>query len=86
MKKTRQDNDLIDHIGAVYVEKYTKLFGPTRPGVAYTKIRHDNDLTNHIDVVYVEKETKLSWPIGPCAICDRLYRCSLHKKLNWYVR
>lgn len=60
MKKTRQDNDLIDHIGVVYVEKYTKLLRPTRPDVAYTKIRHDNDVTNHIDVVYVGKETKLS--------------------------
>ena len=39
MKKTKQDNDLSDHIGAVYAEKYTELSGPTGLGVVYTKTR-----------------------------------------------
>ena len=33
MTKTRKDNDVIEHISAVYVENYNELLGPIGPGV-----------------------------------------------------
>lgn len=35
--KTRQDNDLTECMGEVYIEKYTKLLGLIELGVVYEK-------------------------------------------------
>ena len=35
MTKTRQDNDLTDHIGPVYIENEIKLLWPIRRGTFY---------------------------------------------------
>ena len=37
MTKTRKDNDVIEHIGAVYVENYNELLGPIGPSVMCDK-------------------------------------------------
>ena len=37
--KTRQENNLIDHIGTVYAENYIELPGPIESGAIYTKTR-----------------------------------------------
>lgn len=71
MMKTRHDNDLIDHIGAVYAENYTKLSRLIRSGAVYTKTRQNNYVIDIISVVYVEKEFELSWLIRSCMACDK---------------
>ena len=58
--KTRQDNDLTDHKGAIYAEYYIELSGPIRSSVVYMKTIQNNDVTDLIGVVYARKETKLS--------------------------
>ena len=35
MMKTREDNDVIDHIGVVYIKNDTKLLWPIRLGANY---------------------------------------------------
>ena len=35
MTKTKQDNDMIDHIHLVYAEIKTELFGPIWPNAVY---------------------------------------------------
>ena len=73
--KTRQDNNLTYHIGALYVEDYTKLSGPIGMGAVYMKTRKNNDVIDLTSVVYIEKETKLSWLIVNYS--DQSYRCNL---------
>ena len=57
--KTKQDNDMTDCIGLVYVENNTELSGPIGPGVVSAKIRQDNDVTNLPCVVYIENKIEL---------------------------
>ena len=35
MMKTRQDNELINHTGVVYIENKKKLFWSIKPGAIY---------------------------------------------------
>ena len=37
MMKTRQDNDVTDHTGAIYVENNIELSWPIESGVVYDK-------------------------------------------------
>ena len=60
MTKTRQDNDLIACIGAVYAENKIELSRPIKKGVVQMKTIKDNDITNRTYVVYVEKNIVLS--------------------------
>ena len=55
MTQTKQDNDVIDHIGMVYVENKIELSCLIRK-----KMTHDNDVIDRIGVIYVENETTLS--------------------------
>ena len=46
MTKTRQDNDVIDRIGLVYVETETEQQRPIDQVWSIMKTGQDNDLTN----------------------------------------
>ena len=93
MTKTRQDNDMIDGIGAVYAENETELSKSIEPVQSMTKIRKDNDMIDCIGTVYAKSDTELSWSIRPCANYDKnqigqwrdWYRCGLYQKWNWDV-
>ena len=58
--KTRQENNLIDHIGTVYAENYIELPGPIESGAIYTKTRQNNDVIDLIGVIYIRKKIELS--------------------------
>ena len=60
MTKTRQDNDMIDGIGAVYAENETELSKSIEPVQSMTKIRKDNDMIDCIGTVYAKCDTELS--------------------------
>lgn len=81
--KTRQGNDMIDHIGLVYIENDTELSRPIRLGVVYEESREDDNFINCASAIYIENETTMSRPIEPGAIYhgnqigqrhDRLYK------------
>lgn len=57
MTKTRQDNNVIDHIGLAYVENNIKLSGLIKSGTVYDETKQDNDVTNLPRVVYIENKT-----------------------------
>lgn len=57
MTKTRQDNNVIDHIGLAYVENNIKLSGLIKSGTVYEETKQDNDVTNLPRVVYIENKT-----------------------------
>ena len=57
MTKTRQDNNVIDHIGLTYVENNIELSGPIKSGAVYDETRQDNDVTNLPRVVFIENKT-----------------------------
>ena len=69
--KTRQDNDVIDYIGAVYTENDTKLSWLIGPGADYDENQIRHNVINHTDMVYVENETQVSSPIGPGVVFDK---------------
>lgn len=72
MTKTRQDNDLIDRIGLVYVKNDNELSGLIRSDVVYDKTRQDKDLTNHIGMVYAENDYELLGLIRSGTVFDEI--------------
>ena len=69
--KTKHDNDLIDHIGAVYTKNYIELSRLIGPAAVYTKTRQNNYAIDMISAVYVEKEFELLWLIRSSMACDK---------------
>ena len=67
--KTRQDNDMIDHIILIYIENDTKHSGPIGPGVVYDETKQDNDVIDLLRTIYIENEIELSLSIELGAIC-----------------
>lgn len=61
--KTMQDNKMIDHTGAIYIEYDNKLSWPVGLGVECDESRQDNDVIDRIGLVYIETETELLGPI-----------------------
>lgn len=62
MTKTRQDNNVINSIGVIYIETEIELLGPIKTSVISNenqtkKKRCDRDHTN---VVYIENKIELS--------------------------
>ena len=58
--KTRQDNDVTNHIGLVYTKNDTKLLGPIKLGAVSDKTRQDHDVTNLPCAVYTKNEIAFS--------------------------
>ena len=59
--KTRQDNDVIHHIGLVYTEINIEQLGPLFKRVrSMIKTRENSNITDCIGGVYVKNETELS--------------------------
>lgn len=54
--KIRQDNDVIDHIGAFYTKIDTKLSWPIKSGASCDKNQIGQHLTDHTYVVYIRNE------------------------------
>ena len=52
MMKTKEDNDVIDRIGAIYAENETELSWPIRLSVVYDKnqTRQQHDLLNRCNL------------------------------------
>ena len=50
--KTKQDNNVIDHIGAIYNENNTNLHDWSNREQSIMKTRQDNDMIDCIGVVY----------------------------------
>ena len=69
--KTRQDNDVIDHVGVFYFGNDTKLSWPIESGDEYDENHIRQVVTDHTDAVYVENKIELSWLIGSGTICDK---------------
>ena len=61
--KTRQDNDVINHKGVIFIEYDTELLRPNGHCVVYDEDQTRNDVIDHIGLLYTEKETKLLWPV-----------------------
>ena len=68
--KTRQDNDVTDRIGLVYVENNIEFSEPIIQGAICDETKQDNDVIDHIGLVYNQNGTELSEPIGSGAIYD----------------
>ena len=77
--KTRQDNDVIDHIGLVYIKIETELSRPIELGAVCDETRQDSDVTDLIGTVYAENNTGLSWPIEPCLVFDE------NRTMTWLI-
>ena len=78
MTKTRQDNDMIDSIGAIYVENEIELSWLIRPGIVYEVTKQNNDVTKHTCVIYAENDIELLWSIGLGFVCDENQIGQLH--------
>ena len=61
--KTIKDNDVIDHVDAVWAKNKTELSWLFEPSTIVTKIRLEYDVIDHIDLVQVETKTELLGPI-----------------------
>ena len=75
--KTKQNNDVTDCIGVVYVETETKLSDLSNQVQYVTKTRHDNDMVDCIGAVFIENNTELSWFIRPGAFMTKLDRITI---------
>ena len=91
LRKTGQDNNVTDKIGAVYIENETELSWPIRSSAICDENQQENDATNHNNAVYIENDTKLLWPIGSSVnyaenkigqLRDWLYKCGLRQIWN----
>ena len=58
--KTRQNNDLIDRRGVVYIENELSFRDQSDYVRSMIKTKQDNDMSNHTSAIYTEKETELS--------------------------
>lgn len=63
MTKTKQDN-MTDHIGAVYIKNKIELLWLIRLGVVTNENKQDNGVTKCIGTTYIENNTRLSRLIG----------------------
>ena len=61
MMKIKQDNDMVDRIGVIYVFILLNY---------HAQSDRVPIMTNHTNAVYIENKTKLSWPIRSGPICD----------------
>ena len=68
--KTKQNNDMIDHIDLFYAKTEIELLWLFYWVQFVRKTRQDNDLTDHKLAVYTKNDTKLLWPIGSGADCE----------------
>ena len=58
--KTRQDNDMTNHIGAVYTKNEIEwLLQINQLGAVVMKTRQDNDVTEQTGSIYAENNIKL---------------------------
>lgn len=73
--KTRQNNDAIDHTGAVYVEIGTEQSWAIGQNAIIMKIRQENDVNDCTSEVYDKNDIGLRH--------DWLYRCGLRQNHNW---
>lgn len=61
MRKTRQDNDVIDHTSLFYAKNETKLSCLIQQGTqSMMKTRQDNNVTDRTSAVYGEIKIELS--------------------------
>ena len=58
--KTKQDNNVTDCKGVIFVEYDTKLSRPIGNMWSMMKTRQDDDMINCTSLLYVENETELS--------------------------
>ena len=69
--KTRQDNDMSDHIGVVYVEIKIELPRLIEQDAFY----HENEIRQWRDrsysVIFIEYDIEMSWLIGQCVVYDK---------------
>ena len=87
--KTKQDNDVIDCIDAIYEENETQLLWPIRLRTVYDENQIGPRGDQSIGLVYIELETELSRPIWSGVVCDenqtrqrldQSYMCDLCQK------
>ena len=69
MKKTQQDNDMVDRIGTNYAKNENELSWLIRSWAVYDK-NQTKWVTECIGAVYVENDIELLWPIRPGATYD----------------
>ena len=67
---TRQNNDITDPIGAIYVEKKLSYHDRLNWVWSITKTRQDNDMINSTSATYIGNEAKLSWSIRLSVVYD----------------
>lgn len=92
MRKTTQDNNMTDQIGAVCTEKKkTELLWLIKSGSVYDKNQQENSMTNHNGAVYIKNYNQILWPIGLGVdydknkigqLCNWSYRWGLCRKWN----
>ena len=89
MKKTKQDNDVTNHISLVYTKNDIKPSRPIESSAVYDKNKQDKDMTDRTSVVYTKNETGVVLPIRPRMVCHenhtrqrygQFYRCGLRQK------
>lgn len=68
MTKTRQNNEVTDHIDLVYVKNDNEYSKPIKSSVVCDETTQDNDVTDLPRVGYTINEIEL-WSIRSGAIC-----------------
>lgn len=68
--KTKQNNDVTDRIGFVYVKNDIKLSEPIRSGAICDESKENNNVIDRIGLVYAENHSRMSKPFRPSAVCD----------------
>ena len=59
MTKTKQDNDMTNHIGLVHTKIKMELSGPIQQDTICDENQTRQDVTDHTDAIYVENEIEL---------------------------
>lgn len=71
--KSKKDNDMFAHIGAVYADNDIELLWPIRSSVDYDKSQIGQLRHWSYRCVYAENEIELLWPIESGMVFDKNY-------------
>ena len=77
--KTRQDNDVTQRMGLVYVENDIELLRHIGSGVVFEETKHHNDETNHTGGSTPNK----NWIVITNKIVSSLWK--LDKTMTWSI-
>ena len=70
MRKTREDNDMIDQTSMVYIENEIKFSWSIDKVRSMMKNRQDNDETKLTSTLFTKNNIRMSWSIRSSVVYD----------------